>query len=171
MRLIDKFIKWGTASGEVNSRSMPANFTPSNYTPTQVGSEGNDKVSSHLKGIDAALAGSSGSAGDLSEASFSLANNQSVASNVTGFAFANATVRGFDALVTVEINATANLYEEFQIKGIQKGSEWDYSIISDGDNSQVNFSVTTSGQVQYTSGNITGFVDGAIKFRAITTTV
>jgi alpha-tubulin suppressor-like RCC1 family protein len=64
-RIKTKFIKWGTGSTDVNSQSMPANFTPTNYTPIQVASEGTDKVSAHLKGIDSALtgAGSTGATG------------------------------------------------------------------------------------------------------------
>lgn len=42
----------GTGSNDLNSRDLPANYTPSNYTPDQVASEGTDKVSAHLKGID-----------------------------------------------------------------------------------------------------------------------
>jgi hypothetical protein len=52
MKVNEKFVNFGTGTGQVNSRTIPANFTSSNYTPTQVGSEGTDKVSSHLKGID-----------------------------------------------------------------------------------------------------------------------
>lgn len=48
-------IDWGITGNKVNSQHLPANFTPSNYTPAQVGSEGNDQVSAHLKGIDAEL--------------------------------------------------------------------------------------------------------------------
>jgi len=48
----EKWIDFGTGSDQVNSRSLPAYYTPNNYTPAQIGSEGNDKVSAHLKGID-----------------------------------------------------------------------------------------------------------------------
>lgn len=48
-------IDWGTTGNKVNAQHLPANFTPSNYTPAQVGSEGTDKVSAHLKGLDTAL--------------------------------------------------------------------------------------------------------------------
>jgi len=51
-----KWIDFGTGTNQVNSRSLPANFTPSNYSPSQVGSEGVDKTSAHLKGIDDKLA-------------------------------------------------------------------------------------------------------------------
>jgi len=111
------------------------------------------------------------SAGDINETSFAMSNNVTSAANVTDFAFANATVRSFEALVSVEIDATADLYEVFKLNGIQKGSGWDMSVESTGDNSQVAFSITAAGQIQYTSGNVAGFSSGDIKFRAITTTV
>ena len=60
-RIAKKYIKYGTGSDESNGRDIPANLTPSNYTPAQVASEGNDKISAHLNGIDTAL-GSAGSA-------------------------------------------------------------------------------------------------------------
>jgi hypothetical protein len=59
--MLDKrSIDWGTTGRKVNSQHIPANFTPTNYTPAQVGSEGTDKVSAHLKGIDAALSAPGG---------------------------------------------------------------------------------------------------------------
>lgn len=111
------------------------------------------------------------SAGDIGETSFSLSNNQAVAANVTGFAFANGTVRSFQALVSVYINATSSLFESFTLQGIQRGSDWQMSATAVGDTSGVTFSITTAGQVQYTSGNYTGFSAGTVKFRAITTSV
>lgn len=50
-----KFIKFGTAADAVNAQDLPANYSPSNYTPAQVASEGNDKVSAHLNGINTRL--------------------------------------------------------------------------------------------------------------------
>lgn len=111
------------------------------------------------------------SAGDITETSFSAANNQVAAANVTGLAFANGTVRSFNAQVSVYINATASLYEVFELKGIQKGSSWDMAISSVGDNSGITFSITNAGQVQYTSSNISGFTSDTMKFRAQTTSV
>jgi hypothetical protein len=40
-----------------------------------------------------------------------------------------------------------------------------------GDDSQVVFSITSAGQIQYTSANLAGFVSGDIKFRANTTSI
>jgi len=119
----------------------------------------------------ALVGGADASDGDIAETSFALANSVAVPADVTGLAFANATVRSFKAHVSVEIDATANLYEVYELYGVQKDSVWDMSIESTGDNSQVAFTITAAGQVQYTSATYAGFVSGNIKFRAITTTV
>lgn len=118
-----------------------------------------------------ALIGAGGSAGDISEKEYNFSNSQIVAENITDFAFSNSEVRGFNALVTVEIDATTSKFEQFILNGIQKSGSWDMSIESTGDDSGVVFSITNSGQVQYTSTNNSGFVSGAIKFRATTTSI
>lgn len=51
-RVKSRYIQWGTGSDEVNAQAMPASFTPSNFIPSQVASEGTNKVSAFLKGID-----------------------------------------------------------------------------------------------------------------------
>lgn len=112
------------------------------------------------------------SAGDIKETSFSAANNQVTAADVTGFAFANGTVRSFQALVSVSIDATTDLFEVFELSGIQVASAWYFSnMMSNGDDSGITFTITTAGQIQYTSTNVSGFASDTIKFRAITTTV
>lgn len=117
------------------------------------------------------LAAQSSSPGDISETSFSAANNQSSPTNVTGLAFANATVRSFDALVSVFVDATADLFEQFSLYGIQKGASWEMSATGTGDASGFTFSITNAGQVQYTNSNYAGFSSAVVKFRAITTSV
>jgi hypothetical protein len=116
-----------------------------------------------------ALIGAGGSPGDINEKSYSFSNSQVVPESITDFAFSNATVRSFNAIVSVKIDADSDLYEVFDLHGIQKGSEWDLSISSSGDSTGIMFSITNSGQLQYTSENYTGFVSGTMKFRAITT--
>lgn len=111
------------------------------------------------------------SAGDLPETSFSAANNQGAAADVTGFVFANATVRSFEALVSIALDATADLFEVRTLRGIQKGASWDMSETSNGDDTGVVFTITNAGQIQYTSNSSAGFVSNTIKFRAITTSV
>lgn len=122
--------------------------------------------------VDSAVGGAStASAGDISETSFAAANNVTAPANVTGLAFAAGVVRSFEALVSVEIDATADLFEVFTIRGIQKGAGFDISVSSTGDVSNVDFTITSGGQIQYVSGNEAGFVSSAIKFRAITTSI
>lgn len=170
-RIAKKFVKLGTGSDEINSRDIPAHFpSPANYTPTQVGSEGSTQVSSHLKGIDNALGSLGGTPTDIGLTSFSIANNQSSAASITGLSFSTATVRAFTAEISVNIQATGNLYEYFTLEAIYKDSSWDMSIRSVGDNSQVAFTITNAGQVQYTSGNISGFSSGTLRFKAKTVT-
>lgn len=158
-----KSIRWGTGTNDVNASSMPANRTASNYTAATT------DVKAHLDGIDTKLGNFS--AGDIKETSFSAANNQSSAANVTGFAFANATVRSFEAIVSVYINATGSLYEQFKLNGIQRGADWKMDVSSVGDASGIVFSITSAGQIQYTSTSVSGFVSNTMKFRAITTSV
>ena len=120
--------------------------------------------------VDAAVV-NAGSPGDLPEASDSLLNNQASPVDVLGFSFDPLITRSFKALVSVEIDATLDLFESFEILGINKGSSFDITVSSVGDDSGVIFSITSLGQVQYTSASFSGFVSGLIKYRAITTTV
>lgn len=133
-----------------------------------------DNSASALKSMTRAnfLSGiATSSAGDIPETSFSLANNQASPANVTGLAFSNATARSFRVHASVIIDATADLFEVYELSGIQKGSSWDMSQTSTGDDAGLTFSITNAGQIQYTSTNNAGFVSGTLKFRAITTTV
>lgn len=111
------------------------------------------------------------SAGDIAETSFSGANNQAVAANVTGLAFANGTVRSFKVHGSIVVDADSDLYEEFELHGIQRGADWVMDDQRTGDDSSVVFSITAAGQIQYTSASYTGFVSLTIKFRAITTSI
>ena len=108
--------------------------------------------------------------GDIFPTSFTGANNQASPANVTGLAFNAATVRAFEAQISVAVNATASLYEEFTLSGVNIGTGFNISVRSVG-NSGVTFSITSAGQVQYMSSNYAGFVSLTIKFRALTTSV
>jgi hypothetical protein len=112
-----------------------------------------------------------GSAGDIEETSFAVANSQAVAANVTGLAFSNSVVRSFKALVSVQIDATLDLWETVELIGINKAGVFDMAQSGIGDDTGVVLTITSGGQIQYTSATYSGFVSGAIKFRAITTSV
>jgi hypothetical protein len=112
-----------------------------------------------------------GASTDISPTSFSGANNQVAAADVTGLAFANGSVRAFEALVSVYVDATADKFEVFKLYGIQRGADWSMSQSVTGDDSDVDFTITNAGQVQYVSANYSGFSSLTIKFRAITLAV
>ena len=111
------------------------------------------------------------SSGDINETSFSLANNQASLTNVTGLTFANGTVRGAKVQYSIFVDATSNLYESGELELIQRGTNWVVSRENTGDDSLVDFDVTTAGQVQYTTPLYAGFTSATMKFRATTTSV
>ena len=107
----------------------------------------------------------------IPETTFSIANNQSSAANVTGFLFTNGVTRCFEARAFITINATTPIYEELKLYGIQKASTWDLTVTSIGDNSGISFVITNAGQLEYYSPNFAGFVSGTMKFNAYTNNV
>lgn len=167
-RIRSKFIRFGTGTDETNARLIPANYTPTNYTPDQVASEGTDKISAHLKGINNAL---NSTPGDISTTAYT--NNTDVVTNqnITGFAFANGSIRSFKAQVSVSISATANLYAVYDIQGVQRDADWIITSTYTGDNTPVTFNITTGGQVQYSKTTTSGHTQTKIVFRATVTTV
>ena len=120
--------------------------------------------------VDANI-GASSVNGDIALTTFAAANNQASAASITGFAFSAAVVRGFKALVTISVDATSDLYETVEIIGVQKASGFDIAVSGAGDDTGVVFSITSAGQVQYTTPNFSGFVSCEIAFRAIVTNV
>lgn len=100
---------------------------------------------------------------EIHSGTFSAANNQSSATNVTGLS-----VSGFRAakiLISVYIDATTDLHESFTLDVIQVNGDYDIAQSSVGDESNVDFSVTSGGQVQYTSGNETGFSSSVFNYQ------
>jgi hypothetical protein len=107
------------------------------------------------------------SPGDLNETSFSFVDNQILAANITGFAFNSAVVRGFEAVVTITRDSTYSIIKLMSIN--KNGSFLEMSQELLGDSTGVSLSITSAGQIQYTSTS-TGF-SGTIKFRASTLSV
>ena len=116
------------------------------------------------------LNASIGSSGDIIEKSFSIIESQ-ISTSITDFIFPSAGIKSFSALVSVVIDATADLSEQFELNGIQLSSGWALSIISRGDNTNITFDVDSTGQVRYNSSTYSGFVSGTLKFRAYTTSI
>ena len=110
--------------------------------------------------------------GDIVLTAASIANNQASPTNVVGLAFDTTSVRG--ALVeyaiyrvttgggATELAEMGSMYLAYK----STAASWELAVVG-LTNAGVTFSVTNTGQVQYTSTNITGSsYSGTIKFRA-----
>jgi hypothetical protein len=110
--------------------------------------------------------------GDISkERTFSLANGSSGV--ISGFGFNGSIVRGFQGIATVQIVCSdgANLYANFDLRGLQLKNSWVMSSVFIGDKTGIDFTMNTSGQVMYTSTSIGNYTSSNVKFRALTTNV
>jgi len=90
---------------------------------------------------------------------------------IPGFAFDNAVVRSFDAIVSVSLN---DLYTVYKILGVQKGNassggSWVINTQFAGDYiSDIDLTINDNGQMLYSNGNATA---GNMSFRALTTSI
>lgn len=171
-RVSKKFLKLGTTTGELSARDIPANYTPASYVPAQAGAEGADKISAHLKGLDQAISSAVAAvSGDIGLTAAPLTHNQGSPTNITGLAFNNAVTRSAHVHYCVVVSATSDVYEAGTLVLVQKSSGWDIAHTYMGDSTGIVFSVTSTGQVQYTCPAFSGFSSATIKFRADTTTI
>ena len=106
--------------------------------------------------------------------SFSASNNVSSPTNVTGLSFNNSTTRYFNCQLTVSIAKTSggNLYELFTLEANQSETGWELYETTISDITGVQFNITSSGQVQYTSTNVSNFISSTFRYSVtqITTT-
>ena len=96
---------------------------------------------------------------------FSAANNQVSAADITNLIFDSSKTKGFVCWLSVYIIATSNLAEIFELRGIHTGTDWLLSQSATGQTSNVVFTVTSTGQVQYTSSNISGFTSDMMSWK------
>lgn len=101
----------------------------------------------------------------------SVVNNIVNPTNVTGLSFDISKTRGFDIYLSVVISAGSNLYANYHIRGINKDTSFEIVSTYVGDETGIEFSVTSLGQIQYTCSNYPSFVNTTMKFKAITTSV
>ena len=97
----------------------------------------------------------------------SATNNQSSFANITGLIFGSE-VWGVDIYLTAKITATSNLSVNFHIRAVNRGTSWEIVKTYVGDDTGIEFNMTNSGQLQYTTANYTGFSSIQFKYRAIT---
>lgn len=92
-------------------------------------------------------------------------NNQSSFSDIFGASF-DYTVWGFDIYLACRITASNNLYTNFHLRGVNKSGNWEIIKTYVGDDTGIEFSITSSGQLQYTTPNYNGFTSGVFRWRA-----
>jgi hypothetical protein len=103
----------------------------------------------------------------ISSITFNAANNQSSFTNITGLIF-NSNVWGFDIYLASRLTTSTNnnLYCNFHIRGINKNSSWEIIKSYVGDDTGIEFNITSSGQLQYTTPNYANFSQLVFKARA-----
>jgi hypothetical protein len=109
-----------------------------------------------------------GNVSQILSGTFNAANNVSSATNVTGCAFANATFRSFTMYIsTAVLSSGTNYYSQYTIEGLQTDSGWQISNSVLGNNTILTFTITSAGQIQYTSTNVTNWTSSTFKFYAV----
>jgi hypothetical protein len=97
----------------------------------------------------------------VSQSSFTIANNQSSATNITGLLFNPASFRSVKidyAIYRQTDTASSAVAQVGQLKFVYntQATQWFMSDDYAGQDSGVEFSITSAGQIQYTSTNISG---------------
>ena len=110
--------------------------------------------------------GMSGITSDVA-GTFSAANNVSSPADVTGLLFPTANIRSFTAYISIQLLAgSGNLYAHYTIEGIQNTNGWAITESFVGDTVGISFSINNSGQLQYTSTNITGWISNTFNYKS-----
>lgn len=112
--------------------------------------------------------------GDIAPTTFSGLANNTANQTVTGLSFAT-TVSSFECFMNIQISATTPTYTTVKLIGTRQAtSDWSVADLEPEFTGNaitgLSFSITSSGQVRVSIGNITGFSAGTVKFRAITLT-
>jgi len=167
-----KWIRTGVddLNRDVGGRTLPSGSPAVNYTPTEIASEGTDKISAHIKGIDNALGSipTTGD-GDVSLRTMNLENDRTTWTNITDLVFSMGITMSFVANVTMRVaHDSANVSETFTIEGSNNFNDWNYKVSSVGDDSGFQVQVTAGGQIQYKSANFTNPTLGTISYKAET---
>lgn len=107
---------------------------------------------------------------DILTTSANLNNNQAVAANVNNFRFDTSEVQAISAeylIIRVYDSGSSTVTESGEIIGNYNGSDFVISQDAVGD-AGITFSITSVGQVQYISSNLTNHVSSVIRFKAKT---
>lgn len=83
--------------------------------------------------------------------------------------FGTGVCRAFKAYITVFIDATIDVCENFILSGINRslaGDDWVLTYTSTGDDTNMNFTISAAGQVSYSHTTVAGFSTGTISSRS-----
>jgi uncharacterized protein YjbI with pentapeptide repeats len=98
---------------------------------------------------------------------FQAANNQISPVNITNLLFPNSTFRSFIVNLSCTVSGSTTASAQFTIEGIQSNNGWQLVKSSIGDTTGLQFYISNTGQVQYTSTNYTGWTSTIISYQAI----
>ena len=112
------------------------------------------------------------SVGDItSERVFNAFNNVSDPSDILGYSFVNVNIKSFFGLLCVTITTDDDELDTlYELRGLKKKSGWILNTSFIGDYTNIKLTITSNGQVQYTSPNISNWISTIFKFKAMTTT-
>lgn len=105
------------------------------------------------------------------ERTFYAENNQISPSNIIGFSFDNQTKSFTGTICVTTVTNTDEFDALYEIRGLKKRTGWIIDTNHIGDNIGINFYITNTGQIQYTSTNQLNWISTTMKFRALTTTI
>lgn len=128
-----------------------------------------EEATDYLVAIADALASVQGP-NDILQTASALANNQTTLANIPGFSFDTSDVLSFKAdydIIRTFDSGTSTIQESGTLIGSYDGSTFTISQDGEGD-SGVRFDITNTGNVQYTSTDLTDHVSSTINFKAKT---
>lgn len=97
--------------------------------------------------------------------SFAAANNVAAATNVTGFLVPTATFSSFTASINVRLlTTTTTLNAQYLFEATQTTSGWLLNDTAMGDSVDITFTITSDGQIQYTSTNVANWQSTTINY-------
>ena len=102
----------------------------------------------------------------FSSITFTAANNVT-SQNIPSINYTGSSVWGFDVYLSARLIATTNLYANYHIRAVNKGSTWEIVSNYVGD-SILEFNITANGQLQYSTTNFTGFSSIFFKYKVFT---
>jgi hypothetical protein len=103
--------------------------------------------------------------------SFSAINNNPTPTNITGLAFSTSGIQFFRIDMVISVLYTGGgYYQTFSLEGQQTASAWTLYQSNVGDNTGVGFSITSGGQIQYTTTNISNWISTTFRYNVMQVT-